>query len=60
MKKVYRITLWHGGGKTGHSSWTSDAPPKLEQGGILRFKSQDGLLHWVTGSIEVTEYEEAG
>lgn len=55
MKKVYRITLWHG---DKGSSWTSDEMPRVENG-ILRFRCQDGMLHWIMGSIEVTEFEQA-
>ncbi|MCP4643431.1 MAG: hypothetical protein GY851_23490 [bacterium] len=57
MKKVYRITLWHG--EKG-SVWQTDQPPKVESNGIFRFKCQDGLVHWVSGTVEVTEFEEAG
>ncbi|MBN2307763.1 MAG: hypothetical protein JXR94_02260 [Candidatus Hydrogenedentes bacterium] len=58
MKNVYRITLWHGNGKG--STWDSDTVPKVEGNGIMRFKCRDGLLHWITGTIEITEYEQEG
>ena len=55
MKKVYRVTLWHGDKP---SQWNSDAQPKIEPNGLVCFKSQDGLSHWIMGSVEITEFEE--
>jgi hypothetical protein len=55
MRKVYRVTLWHG--EKG-STWHSDELPKVDSTGIFRFQCQDGLAHWVSGPVEITEFEE--
>ncbi len=56
MRTVYRITLWHGDGKA--SSWDSEKLPRADANGIFGFTCKDGLKHWITGSVEITEFEE--
>lgn len=56
MKTIYRITLWHGDGKA--SSWDSEELPRVDTNGIFKFRCKDGLVHWITGPIEITEYQQ--
>lgn len=56
MKKVYRITLWHGAGTKGSTVWQTEEPPKVENNGLIRFRCQDGLNHWIIGPVEITEF----